>query len=172
LVKNISGYSEIGIHPSYYSNKNPEKINIEKSRLEQILNKNITKSRQHFLKLKFPETYRNLIKAGITDDYSMGYASQAGFRAGICSPFYFYDLKNEEQTNLKIHPFAFMDSMFVDYLKLNPTQTIDCVKPLIEEVKSVNGILMSIWHNYLMSNKKDYLKMFEEIVNLANPKLI
>jgi hypothetical protein len=172
LIKNISGYSEIGIHPSYYSNKNPEKINIEKSRLENILNKKITKSRQHFLKIKFPETYRNLIKAGITDDYSMGYASQAGFRAGICSTFYFYDLKNEEQTNLKIHPFAFMDSMFVDYLKLNPTQTINYIKPLIKEVKSVNGILMGIWHNYLMSNKKDYLKMFEEIIKLTNPILI
>ena len=43
-----------------------------------------------------------------------------GFRASICTPFYFYDLRIEELSNkLKVHPFSVMDATFKYYLKLN-----------------------------------------------------
>ncbi|NJO89826.1 MAG: hypothetical protein HC831_13425 [Chloroflexia bacterium] len=58
---------------------------------------------------------------GITNDYSMGYSSHPGFRAGTCTPFYFFNLKTDEKTNLKITPFAVMDVGFIDYLKCSTT---------------------------------------------------
>ncbi len=75
LLKEISEHAELGIHPSYFSDQNTKKIEIEKQRLEDIIGKKVNKSRQHFLKLNFPETYRSLIKSGIREDYSMGYPS-------------------------------------------------------------------------------------------------
>jgi len=36
----------------------------------------------------------------IEEDYSMGYPEVCGFRAGICTPFKFYDLLNETETDL------------------------------------------------------------------------
>ena len=167
LLQIINQSAELGTHPSYQTNKHPEKIKIEKERLEKIIDKKITKSRQHFLLLSFPETYNNLINAGITDDYSMGFASQMGFRAGICNSYNFYNLAGEKETSLRIHPFAFMDTMFEDYLKLNPSQIVEYVKPLIEETKKYNGELIAIWHNYALSNNKEKLQVYKEIITLA-----
>ncbi|MCD4773840.1 MAG: polysaccharide deacetylase family protein [Bacteroidales bacterium] len=167
LLKKLDQSAEIGTHPSYKSNEHPEKVKIEKERLEGILNSKVTKSRQHFLLLSFPETYNNLINSGITDDYSMGYASQMGFRAGICNSYNFYDLAGEKETSLRIHPFAFMDTMLEEYLKLNSAQIVEYVKPLIEETKKYNGELIAIWHNYALSNNKEKLRVYREIIKLA-----
>jgi len=73
------------------------------------------------LRLNLPDTYRNLIDEDITDDYSMGYAALPGFRAGICSPYNFYDLDIEVETKLRVHPFMVMDGTLKDYMKLTPT---------------------------------------------------
>ena len=69
----------------------------------------VTKSRQHFLAFELPTTYLKLIQSGILEDYSMGYASHLGFRAGICSPFRFYNLLEEKETDLVVYPFQVMD---------------------------------------------------------------
>jgi hypothetical protein len=116
----------------------------------------VTKSRQHFLKLRFPNTYRNLIAAGITDDYTMGYADEIGFRAGICTPFKWYDLEKEEETNLTIHPFAVMDGTLNNYLKLSPAQALEKVKEVVKEIKEVNGEFISIWHNETLSDWREW----------------
>ena len=152
LVRKVSGFSEIGIHPSFLSSSNPEKFVIEKQRLEKISGKVITKSRQHFLKFKLPDTYLHLISAGIMEDYSMGYAEMAGFRAGACKPFYFYDLKNEATTPLRIFPVSCMEGSF---LKTNlPAEALQKIVQLVDEVKKVNGTFISVWHNHTVS--EDY----------------
>lgn len=156
LVKKISSFSDIGIHPSYKSSVISEKILIEKSRLEKISDKPITKSRQHYLRFNLPGTYNQLLAAGIAEDYSMCFAGMPGFRAGICSPFYFYDLKNEKATELKIFPVTFMEGTFLYYLKLHPKESLDIIFSLINEVYKVNGTFISIWHNDTVSDEGIY----------------
>lgn len=153
VVTNISSLCKIGIHPSYRSNKCREKVIIEKKRLENSSNKKINKSRQHYLKLTLPETYNNLIKAGITEDHSMGFADMPGFRAGTCTPFYFYDLKNERTTSIKAFPVTCMDSSFIKYLKVDTDKSFQLITDLIEEIKKVNGTFISIWHNNYLADK-------------------
>ena len=156
LIKNISGKAETGIHPSFASNQNREKVKVEADRLRGITGNKISKSRQHFLMLKFPGTYRNLIAAGIMDDYTMGYADEIGFRAGICTPFRWYDLQKEEETNLTIHPFAVMDGTLNSYLKLSPDNALEKVKDIVKEIKDVNGEFITIWHNETLSDWRDW----------------
>lgn len=167
LLKEVSKHAEMGIHPSYYTGENPEKIEIEKNRLEDIIGKEVTRSRQHFVKLQFAETYRNLINVGIQEDYTMGYPSQAGFRAGICTPFNFYNLKDEVETSLKVFPFVFMDTAFLYYLKMDNEEIKQYLRLMINEVKDLNGHLMGIWHNYALSNCRDRVASYQEIINLA-----
>ena len=170
LIKSLGDYAELGIHPSYGSTTNPEKLKKEVKKLSQVLKKEITKSRQHFLKLNLPTTYRNLINLDITDDYTMGYASEPGFRASICDPFYFYDLDLETETNLRIHPFAFMEGTLRDYKQLSDKESLLIIKSLIDEVKKVNGTFISIWHNESLSNKKrweGWRKVYEEMIEIS-----
>lgn len=171
LIKTISEHAKVGIHPSYFSTKKPSKIAIEKSRLERIIGKSTYVSRQHFLKIKFPDTYRQLLELGIEAEYSMGYASQIGFRASIASPFYFYDLIKEEKTSLKIFPFAVMDVTLKNYLQLSPEEAIEKTKSIINQIKEVNGVLVSLWHNESLSENdewKGWLGVYEEIISYSS----
>jgi hypothetical protein len=172
LIRGVSANYDVGIHPSLGSflSGNPQKMITEKNRLEKISGRNVKKSRQHYLNLKFPETYRNLIKAGITEDFTMGFADQIGFRAGTCTPFYFYDLENDTQTNLKIVPFQVMDGTLLHYLKFSPVRSLDEVERIMEEVKNVGGTFVCIWHNETVNDLgewKGYREVFEKINTLG-----
>ena len=171
LVKEISSFSEIGIHPSFASFLKPQNILKEKMRLEKLSGKKIIKSRQHYLKISLPHTYQNLIKAGITEDYSMCFADMPGFRAGSCKPFYFYDLQNEKVTSLKIFPVTFMDGTFIQYMKSTPEEALQNIYFLIQQIKNVNGTFISIWHNHTISKTKLY-KNWSEVHNKMIEKLI
>jgi hypothetical protein len=155
LIKKVVEFSDIGIHPSYFSSEFPEKILIEKERLEQISGKEIIKSRQHYLKFVLPDTYRSLLAAGIKEDYSMGFSELAGFRAGTCKPFYFYDLKEEKITRLKIFPVTMMEGSFMKN-KTGLEQALQKILNLINEVKRVQGTFISIWHNHTVSETSEY----------------
>lgn len=172
LIKSLADRASIGIHPSYNSNSFFGKLKREIERLSRVLNREIAKSRQHFLVLQLPTTYRNLINLDVTEDYSMGFAGKPGFRAGICSTFNFYDLDLDTETHLKVHPFTFMEGTLKDYLKLTPQKSIDIIKKLIGEVKAVNGTFIPIWHNESLSNQhrwKGWRHVYEEMIREAKP---
>jgi uncharacterized protein YjaG (DUF416 family) len=152
LIKEISEHAEIGIHPSYESNKDFEQLKKEFDYLSALSSKPIKKSRQHYLKLLFNETYQNLLKLGIKEDYTLGYASDVGFRAGTCTPFNFYDLYAEKESELKIFPFQVMDATLNQYLKLDVNEAIDKVAEIIDKVKQVKGTFISLWHNESLSD--------------------
>ncbi len=167
LIRELGDRADLGVHPSYCSGDEPQRVKTEMNRINRISGKNVTKSRQHFVRLKFPDTYNNLIKHGIEEDYSMGYAETSGFRAGIASPFCFYNIGDEKETALKVYPFMFMDSSLSDYMKLSPDQYVSSVKPFIEEVKACKGTLCGIWHNYAMADDQEKQNAFREIIKLA-----
>lgn len=154
LIKEMVDYALVGLHASYFSIQN-NSLEKEKKRLENITNMPASKSRQHYLRLNIPETYQKLIDLEIEEDYSMGYANTTGFRAGTCTPFYFYDLDYEIQTPLKVFPFALMDTTLNDYLGLTPKQSLGKIKQLKQEVAAVNGTFITLFHNESLS---DYLR--------------
>ena len=147
LLKTLGDYAETGVHPSFASNYKVKLLKKEIEIVSNILNNPIKNSRQHFLKLHFPQTYEQLIKHNIYKDYTMGYASHVGFRAGTCTPFYFFNLATESETRLKVFPFAVMDGTLKDYMKLSNQDSLQLIKELIDEVKNVNGTFISLWHN-------------------------
>lgn len=170
LIKGLGDYAQVGIHPSYGSNSSKKQLKKEIGRLSNVLHRDVTQSRQHFLKLRLPETYRNLIDLDITDDYTMGYASEVGFRASICTPFNFYDLDTETETKLKIHPFAVMEGTLKYHMKVQPDDAIEVIKSLIDEVKAVKGTFISLFHNDTINNRKIWVgwkAVYEKMVAYA-----
>lgn len=152
LLSRINSYAPVGIHPSYFSNEKPEKFANEIKSLENLLGKPITKSRQHYLKIKMPDTYQHLLNGGIKEDYSMGYGMQPGFRAGTCTPFNWFDLSKNMVTPLKVYPITFMEGTFGEDLKMSPQKALKEMTALVDTVKKYNGIFLCIWHNQTVND--------------------
>jgi hypothetical protein len=165
-IKELSVTHKSGLHPSYGSNGNHVQLEKEFLRYEMITGKSVLISRQHFLKMRLPETYRNLIQLGVQEDYTMGYAQDCGFRAGVAWPFRFYDLENEAETPLLIFPFVVMDGTLKDYLQLGSSEAEKYIIQMMDEVNKSGGMFISILHNHSINDRgewKSWKKVFEKM---------
>jgi hypothetical protein len=169
LIKKIAGRYPAGLHPSFYASEDTGRLKTEKDRLEKILSSKITCSRFHFLKLRFPVSYSNLSASGITEDYSMGYADEPGFRAGIARPFPYFNLITDKATKLRVFPFQIMDATLYKYKNLTPEGAAEVVSGLIDETRNVGGLFMTIWHNTSLLETGEWhgwRGLFESILKL------
>jgi hypothetical protein len=137
----------MGLHPSFYSSVKPALIDEEAQSFQAIFGYKPEHSRQHFLRMRLPDTYQNLIKSGIKHDHSMGFADRTGFRAGTSRPFRWFDLATNQPTDLTIHSFVCMDVTLRDYLKYDINQAINHINFLKHEVAKTGGYMTIIWHN-------------------------
>ena len=145
LIKSIADYSKVALAASYSSFNNFDLLMKEKKRLSGIINRPIDTCRMRYNRTNLPDTYRTLIDAGFSDDFTMGYTHEPGFRAGTCTSFYFYDMNLELQQPIRVHPFAFHDYAFVK----EGTKDIIMkrIEALYQEVKKVNGTFVSVFSN-------------------------
>jgi hypothetical protein len=165
LMKHLNLHADAGLHTSYYVKDDPKRINAEIASLQNILQTPITKNRHHYLRFSLPDSYRLLISKGIKEDYSMGYVQTAGFRAGTCKPFLFFDLQNNKTSNLLLYPLLFMENAFSGIQ--NPQDIIDFILPYIQEVKRHNGVLVTLFHNQSFNPETEGAKwktVYERII--------
>lgn len=171
LVADLASKYIAGIHPSYAANLQPALLNQEMQLLQSMTGKDVSHSRQHYIKLHLPHTYRTLIEAGITNDFSMGYPDSNGFRAGTSHAFLWYDLTVETSTSLRVHPFAFMDATARFYNKADPDTAFAEWERLYEAVRKTNGCFIQIFHNHLLASdrqNKSWRGLYERILKRAN----
>lgn len=81
----------------------------------------------------------------------MGYSDRIGFRASTCTPFKFYNIKEEKVLELKITPFQTMDYTLCHQMRMTPDEALDRIMKMVEKVYMVNGTFVSVWHNEYMS---------------------
>lgn len=156
LIQRHAGKYKIGIHPSWQSGDDPSLVKKEIHTLEHITTLKISSCRQHFIRFTLPQTFRQLVEAGIKDDYSMGYGTINGFRASVASSFYWYDLEKEETTYLRLHPFCYMEANSFFEQKNSPQQALEEMRHYHRQVKKVNGTLITIWHNSFLGTEKRF----------------
>lgn len=156
LIKRLAAKYPIGIHPSWQSGDDVSLLSKEKQFLSHHSNKTITFSRQHFIRMTLPATYRGLLEAGIQKDFSMGYGSINGFRASVATPFYWYDLEHELITNLLVYPFCYMEANSFYEQKFTPAQALNELRHYLNVVKNVNGTLITIWHNTFLGTAAEF----------------
>ncbi|MFW6095217.1 MAG: polysaccharide deacetylase family protein [Bacteroidota bacterium] len=173
LIQKIAKKHEVGLHPSYKTSRKTELLTKEKKNLESVIGREVKKSRQHYLKLHFNQTYQNLIQAGIKEDYTMGYATEIGFRAGTCTPFKYYDLERETTTDLMVYPFQIMDTTLNRQKGLSTNEAISLIENMIEKIKKVDGTFISIWHNEALSDHglwKGWENVYREMLRFVFEK--
>lgn len=170
LIKQHNEKYSVGIHPSWQSGDDYSLLKKEIQTVESITEKELTTSRQHFIRFTLPDTFRNLIDVGIKEDYSMGYGSINGFRASVASSFFWYDLEKEEQTRLLLHPFCYMEANSFYEQKITAQDALDEMLHYLNEVKKVNGRLITIWHNTFLGTDpsfKGWREVYEQFIKEA-----
>ncbi|MBL7472830.1 polysaccharide deacetylase family protein [Robertkochia sediminum] len=145
LIKSVADYSIVSLMASYRSFKDPELLKKERRRLINFINRPVKRIRHRFNRLQVPETYREVVEAEFNEDYTMGYPEKVGFRAGTCTPFYFYDISYEEQLPLLVNPVAVIYSALYQYQNIKRTR--EKIRQLRQVVKDVNGHFNVVFSN-------------------------
>lgn len=145
----------VGLHPSWRSGDEPGRLSREAGLLEGAAGP-VRHARQHYLRFTLPDTLRHLIRAGITDDYSMGYGAANGFRASTCTPFRWYDLGAERATVLTLHSFCFMDATAHHELGIGPEAAFTDLMRYHDTVRRVGGEMVTIFHNSMLGTHPMY----------------
>lgn len=163
LIKQVADYCQVGLKASYFALEDISILKKEKGRMEAILNSSLSASRHSFSKLNLPKSYRNLVELEILEDYTMGYVNHPGFRAGTCTPFFFYDLDYEIQTPLKICSYHLLDYSLLKFQSLlDKKKTLN---EIIYQVKKVHGEFVPVFHNYTFS-EVDRWKGYKDLFNI------
>ncbi|WP_316832352.1 DUF7033 domain-containing protein [Pedobacter aquatilis] len=136
-------------------------------KLGKLQNSSINLKSQQLDVLKLPTCYLHLLSAGITSDYSMGYADKVGFRAGTCTPFNWYDLQLEKVTPINVKSYSISDSA-VHYQ--NVTDATKTISDVIDAIKLVDGHFYSSWQLKNLSENAKFKKwkaVFNEMLKYA-----
>lgn len=154
LIKSVGDYAQIALAASYASFDDPELLLEEKKVLSDIVHRPIDSCKTRYNRLNIPLTYRDMVDSGFTQDYSMGYTHDLGFRAGTCTPFYFYDLYLEMQQPIMVYPFAVQD-----YALLKEKSVADALRKMqamYDQVHQLGGWMGVIFSMELLGSPQKY----------------
>lgn len=157
LYQRLSQKYATGLHPSWQSGTDEWLLEKELETLKEITGARPLISRNHYLRFTVPHTYRRLIAAGISDDYSMAYGAANGFRASYALPFRWYDLEKETITELTIHSFCFMEAASFFSLGYSATEAGEELQYYHDIVKKVNGEFITLFHNHFLTEQPQWI---------------
>ncbi len=140
-------HCEVGLHGSIKTATSSEVLTKAKNRLQRISGKEITGTRQHFLKFLYPQTLHHQQKSGLKYDTTMGFAEHEGFRNSYCYPFHPFDHEKQEMMEIWEMPLSVMDTTLFGYRELEYAEMTSAVEQLIKEVNRFGGLFVLLWHN-------------------------
>ncbi len=140
----------LGIHSSYYGvvQGTPSSFILHPSSDGSILH------RSHYLRCSI-DNMQALADAGITDDFTMAFPDQAGFRLQTSRPVRWINPKTYTLTPLTLHPLTVMDCTLsnTNYMNL---QTEDeayfFCEQLFDKVRQYAGDITLLWHNSIFNS--------------------
>ena len=164
-AKLLASGAEIGYHSSFQAGGDVSLMQAELETLERIEGRKITSHRSHFLRTREPSDMLELIRLGITDDYTMGYADVAGFRIGTARAVNWIDPYTKALTGMRLHPLIAMDNTLTseDYMGLDADGAVGYVNTLLS--RSSGGSPSILWHNHMIYNSEVQRNIYERIIS-------
>jgi hypothetical protein len=162
LIEDLDrGEWEIGLHGSYESYRDPERLKAEKDRLESILGREVTGGRQHYLNLDAPDTWRYHRDAGLRYDASLGSSSTYGFQYGdsIHRPF---------GDEFVVFPLTIMEVALPDPGDHFERAWREC-RSVLEEAREREAVMTVLWHPRFFSERDfpGFRELYRRIVEHA-----
>lgn len=108
----------MGLHPGFSTFNDVEEFIRQKEYVEDYTGQKITHNRQHYLRLRLPETLNVWEKAGIENDSSLGFTDGVGYRCGTGGSFPLFHVTERRTTNVVETPLTFMEVALRNYADL------------------------------------------------------
>jgi hypothetical protein len=173
LMKEINSRGhEIGVHGSYQTYQDKEKLIEQKLLMVKALKKvgikqKIKGNRQHYLRWDSFLTPEYLDSAGFEYDTSGSFADRPGFRYGTANEFSMWGWQSQLKLNLKQRPLIVMECSVISdtYLGLGYGVEADrLMGKLKKNSMRYGGNFSLLWHNSHFINQQDKI-LFEKIVS-------
>jgi hypothetical protein len=153
---------EIGLHPSYNTFNNANRLRQEAERLvkvcsEEGINQLRWGGRMHYLRWSHPDTLKSLANADIDYDGTLTFPDQAGFRCGTCFEYPAFDPVEGQEIGIRIRPLIVMEGTVLSklYMGADKTQAFEIMKDLKEKCRAVGGTFSLLWHNSELQGNTD-----------------
>jgi hypothetical protein len=160
LAELDAGGWEVGLHGSYESYRDGDRLAGEKRRLESVLGHEVVGCRQHYLNLDVPETWRLQREAGLRYDASLGTATEPGFQDG-------YGIRRPFDDEFVVFPVTLMDVALPSEGDLEAAW--DECAALLEEARENEAVMSIDWHPRSFSERDfpNYLPLYRRLVERA-----
>ncbi|OYT25734.1 MAG: hypothetical protein B6U97_04970 [Candidatus Altiarchaeales archaeon ex4484_96] len=158
---------EVGLHGSFNSFDNKEKLTQELNDLEESFEDKVYGIRQHNLNLKIPETWQYQGETGLEYDSTLGFNRYIGFRYGTSFPFNPINPSTMKQLSILEIPMIIEDIAVFRYE--NPW--IEC-RNIINKVEKQGGVVTLLWHHSVFNEREfpGYLGLYEKIINYCKER--
>jgi hypothetical protein len=157
---------QIGLHGSFYSYNDFDLLEAEKNQLEQQLQFEITKNRQHWLnyhEMSTPELHQKLFEV----DSTLGWNDSIGFRASVASKYRPFNHVENKPFQYYIIPQAVMDSNIYDYGYGKEREKILDGIEIINTCKKLKNTEFSIsWHSRTSSKDYNWSPGYVELIKI------
>ncbi|MCJ7497275.1 MAG: polysaccharide deacetylase family protein [candidate division Zixibacteria bacterium] len=166
LKKIISENREVGLHGSYHSFSDLNRMGKEKNILKDVSGRNVTGIRQHYLRFNFPQTLYLQESLNFSYDCSLGYPDASGFRSGLGFPFYLYDDSTEKVIKVLELNTTIMDQTYVKYKKHDLSQMKKEIIEILTKVEECGGMVNLLWHTNTVDEFAffGFMNLYDEIL--------
>ena len=144
--------AKLGVHSSYYGDMPSKPIS--------------PLHRSHYLTGSI-RSLQQWIKAGITDDFTMGFADAAGFRLQTTRAVRWINPYTYKLTSLMLHPLIIMDTTLSqeNYMNLSEDEAYFLCERLIDKVRMHHGDLCLLWHNSSFTPDTYHKSLYAKVIN-------
>ena len=159
LIEN-SG-AKIGWHGSYYGGDKANRLLGDKAGLH----------RSHYLRCSIDQMQR-LAEVGVTDDFTMMFPDQVGFRLQTTRAVRWINPKTMTLTDLVLHPLTVMDCTLSNsnYMNLSEDEAYFECQRLFDKVHQNAGEVVILWHNTIVTNDGYHRALYPKLLNLLIEK--
>lgn len=169
IIKELSDRGwDVGLHGGCTAYNDPVEMSEKKARLEHVLGKKVVGYRNHYIRMRVPDTWEHIANAGFEYDTTLGYADCIGFRNGMCHPFRPFNLRTGEEIDIFEIPLAIMDTTLFFRMHMDFQRAWALTEQIIDTVERYHGVLTVLWHNTHFSG--DMARFFEKILRYCAEK--
>lgn len=163
---------EVGLHASYDSYLSAEKTRLEFEALvagcrAAGFDQPAWGVRQHYLRFRSPDSWRNHVAAGLSHDSTLGFADRLGFRAGTCREFPVFDAVEHRRLALRERPLVVMDATLFGYLGLGLDEASLRARTVVAACRRHRGDAVLLYHNSSLTGSRQRAHYHDLVEDLA-----